>query len=68
MDDSLATARAILVGSAVLALVVALAVGQWLVAAILAAGVTVHTVHILLHRRSQQDAARDGEEATPTTA
>lgn len=47
MENSLATARAILVGSAVLALVIAGIVGEWVVAGILAVGVTAHTVHIL---------------------
>lgn len=50
MQDSLATARAVLVGSAVLALVVAVGVRQWVVAGVLALGVAVHTVHILRHR------------------
>lgn len=68
LDDSLATARAILVGGAVLTMLVAAALGQWIVAGILAVGVAAHTVHILQHRRGEQARLGDtGPEAPVET-
>lgn len=60
VENSLATARAILVGSAVLTLLIAAAIQQWVVAGILAVGVAAHTVHIVRLRR-QQAATTSGD-------
>lgn len=59
MENSLTSARYILVGGAAVTALIALTLGQWIVFAVLGTGVAVHTVHLVLHARTEREAAAD---------
>lgn len=57
--ESVQTMRWILVNLSAVAAVVALALGQWVVATILAVGVGAHTTHWLSERRRERRSSRE---------